>query len=320
MPLWPADSWDFQVGVVRIEHCGLRFQGGCGEDSGQASDEQFDLNRSSLALRESLELLNGEFERQSAIAGDGTRSFDEQEEAAIKAQRANVARLRIQEQIAEQELGIIQRRIDATEDDANRFALESEASEKRIELQALQNELTVAQIENEKILREISRDRFERDLDFAIDAFDAQKTVNERLIADDRKTLSERSAILDRTVELADSAFKNQIALTEGFLGQQTDLRKLVLEEDEEVIRERLKTLTADDIALGRILEIIRERKFVLQDIADLEREISDEVQNQLETRNQAINEIAELGVQAEIDRLNAIEQQTEASINKQFR
>jgi hypothetical protein len=145
------------------------------EAAKEASDATFDLDRSSLALREELTRLNGEFDKLNAIAGDSTKTFDEQQAAAEKAEAINIRRLDIQRQIAAEELAIIQTRLEGTEDDQNRFALELEASEKRIELQELQNELNVAAIENQKVLGEIQRDRFERELDFAIDAFENHK-------------------------------------------------------------------------------------------------------------------------------------------------
>ena len=241
-----------------------------------ASDETFALDRQLLALNESLAILNGEFEKQQAIAGDSTRSFNEIQAAAEAAERANIKRLAIQEDIAGRELKIIEDRLKATEDDANRLALETEASEKRIALQEIQNELNVASIENQKVLGEVQRDRFERELDFAIDAFDTQKTINERQIGDDRKTLGERADIFNETVRLADSSFKSQKELFKEFVSDKIDFDELVAETDEAAIRRTLRQLDLDDIELGRALEVIKERKIAIQDLDDAEREITE--------------------------------------------
>ena len=163
-----------------------------------------------------------------------------------------------------------------TEDDQNRFALELEASEKRIELQELQNELIVASIENQKVLGEIQRDRFERELDFAIDAFDTQKTINERLIADDRKSIEERAKIFDETVRLANSSFESQKQLFATFVDDRINFDELVAETDEKAIRRTLRKLDLDDIELGRALEVIKERKIALQDLDDADRDLTD--------------------------------------------
>lgn len=284
-----------------------------------ASDETFNLDREILALNESLAILNGEFERQSAIAGDSTRSFDELQEAAEEAEKINIRRLAIAEDIASRELKIIEDRIKATEDDSNRLALETEASEKRIALQEIQNELNVATIENEKVLKEIQRDRFERELDFAIDAFDAQKTINERQIADDRKTIEERQAIFNETERLTESSFQSQKDLFAEFVSDKVDFDELAAETDEAQIRRTLRQLDLDDIELGRALEVIRERKIALQDLDDAEREIADARTERLTTQLNAINEVEQLQIQAELDRLNALEVQSEESVEARF-
>lgn len=246
------------------------------EAAADAADAQFEFERASLATRERLEEINGQLAVQQAIAGDTTRSFREQEDAANRVTKLQIERALIITDLAQQELDIIDEQIEARGEEANNIELLRQRTEKVIELQQAQNELDVARIENEKVLREVQRDRFERELDFAIDAFDAQKTVNERLVADDRKTLEERQAILQQTIRLADKSFQQQIQLVEGFTNQQLSLQELVLEQDEQIIRQRLRQAKLDDVTLGRILEIIRERKLVTQDIADLERDISE--------------------------------------------
>lgn len=294
--------------------------------AGEAEARQIELEKASRRLREELSRVSAELNIQNAIAGDTTKSFSQQEEAARKVTRLNIERSAILRDIAEEELNILLEQLAARGESANNLELLNQISEKRIELTDLQNELDLAQIDNQKVLREVQRDRFERELDFAVDAFDAVKTVNERRIADDRKTLSEREAIFDQTVLLADSAFSEQIKLVEGFLGQQTDLQELVLEEDEGIIRDRLRNLTADDVALGRILEIIRERKFVLQDLADIERDLSDEAIESAQRRTDALGELADIEAQRRIDALsrelkdeNLSFSQREALLNESF-
>lgn len=244
----------------------------------EASDAQFEFERASLGLREQIAVLNGELERQNQIAGDTTKSFEDQEKAAQNVARLQIERALIVEDLAQRELEIIQDQIKARGEGANVIDLLNQQAEKTIELQEAQNELSVAQQENEKVLREIQRDRFERQLDFAIDAFDVQKTINERLIADDRKTLAEREKIAQQTIALANSSFQEQIQLLENQTGKQLELQELVTINDEKEIRRRLDINgVADDVTLGRILEVIKERKLALQDIADFERDLAQE-------------------------------------------
>ena len=70
-----------------------------------------------------------------------------------------------------------------------------------------------------------------------------------------------------------------QIKLVEDFTGQRIDLNQLALEDDERVVRERLRLLNLDDIVQGRILEILRERKALVQDLRDVNREVVEDSQ-----------------------------------------
>lgn len=304
------DFSETAVNIVNSFEGVVSAAGKAADAAGNASDETFDLNRELLSLNETLVLLNGEFEKQSAIAGDGTRTFDEQQKAAEEAQRINVKRLALQEDIAARELKIIEDRIAGEEDERNLFALQAEASEKRIALQEIQNELNVATIENEKILREIQRDRFERELDFAIDAFDTQKTVNERRIADDRLTLEQRAAILDETIKLTNSSFESQKELFAEFVDDRVDFDALAAETDEAAIRRTLRKLDLDDIELGRALEVIRERKLALQDLEDAEREILDAKLERFQREKDAQDRIRLNDLEFELAQTTDIEEQ----------
>lgn len=287
--------------------------------AGEASDATFNLEKAQRGLQQAVAVLNGEIEKQNLISGDTTRGFDEQEEAAQRSTRLQIERALILQKLALEEVNIIEKQIAAQGKGAQTVQLQNELSAKRIELTEIQNELDLATLDNEKVIREVRRDRFERELDFTIDAFDAQKTVNERLIADDRKTLAERQSIFERTVELTESSFANQIKLVEGFTQQTLNLNELVKIDDEEVIRARLRGRNLDDVTLGRILEIIRERKLILQDIADLEREITDAIQEQLDVRLQAIDDVDNVLREREIDRINRELENEELSTEKRI-
>jgi hypothetical protein len=132
----------------------------------------------------------------------------------------------------------------------------------------------VANTRREKMARETRmtlQDIFEQELDYAIDAFDKQKTINERKLADEALTLDERTTILRRTDELAEKSFANQIKLVEEHTKQKLDFSKLVALDDEEEIRRELSKITTSEIVKKRILEIINERKLATQDMHDAE-------------------------------------------------
>ena len=146
-------------------------------------------------------------------------------------------------------------------------------------VQQADRELLLFQANAAQQRREIQRDAFERELDFAIDFFDAQKTLLERQVADESRTLDQRFESAKRLADLNESAFAEQIKLVEDFTGQRIDLNQLALEDDERVVRERLRLLNLDDIVQGRILEILRERKALVQDLRDVNREVVEDSQ-----------------------------------------
>lgn len=279
------------------------------ESVNKASDDAVvstrELAKETLEYNNQLAVLNASIEKLNVTAGDNTKTFDEQQSALFQSNKLNIQRIQILENIATKEAEILKSRIDATDSDANRLALETEFNEKNNELIELKGQLEAEKLDNSKAFREVERDRFERELDFAIDAFDAQKTVNERKIADEQLSLDERIRILDKTKELTEGSFNSQIELLENFTKQQIDLNSLVLEEDEKVIRQRLRQFQFDDVTLGRILEIIRERKLVTQDIADAERDITDAIKEQQDRINEAKNNINQEDIEIQVDRVN---------------
>ena len=278
-----------------------------------AAKETREFAKTIRPLNEELTVLNAKIEEQNQLAGDTTKSFDEQEKAAKKAQKLTIERALILEAIATKQLEIIDKQIESAGKNANVQELLNERSEKLIELTEAQNELNLATIENEKILREVRRDRFERELDFAIDAFDAQKTINERQIADDRKTIEERAAIFNETVRLAESSFNSQKELFATFVSDKIDFDALVKETDEAAIRRTLRRLDLDDVELGRALEVIKERKIALQDLDDAEREIDDAQTERRDRRlaaEQGLEEEQFRGAIENQERLNALNEE----------
>ena len=276
-----------------------------------ASRAQFALEKSSLALREESARLTSQIDILNAKANDSTKSFNEQEDALFRAQKLSIERSLIDKQIAEEELSIINSRIEARAEDANNLELLTIRTEKLIALQQVQGDIDRQTVENAAAVREVQRDRFERELDFAIDAFDSQKSVNERRVADEQLTFDERVKIFNRTVELTASSFSEQIKLVEGFTNERLNLNELVNIDDERIIRERLRRSEIDDVTLGRILEIIKEQKIARQDLADLERDLNEESKERADDsverereKIKTINEIEQEQIQGEIDRL----------------
>lgn len=267
------------------------------ESGREFARRQIELRKQLRLYEQQIATLNAEIVKQTAISGDSTRSFDEIEQAVIKLGKAQESVAAINVKIAKEELAIIRVRLDQRRKLGREVEdLLDEEAAALVNLQNTRNELLAEQLENEKILRENARDRFERELDFAIDAFDSQKTVNERRIADEKKNLDERRKIFDETVALTDKSFQNQIKLVQDFTGQKIDLDALSRESDEESIRATLRKFNFDDVTLGRILEIIKERKLALQDLTDAQRDLTDVEQDAIDRRKDIIAQEEALG------------------------
>ena len=142
--------------------------------------------------------------------------------------------------------------------------------------------------------RQIAQDDFEQRLDFLIDIADNQKTVNERLIADEKLTLEQRRNIFKDTQKLVDESFKQQIDLFNEQAKTQVDVNKLLTETNANVLFDYIKGLELSEIETNRLLEVIRERKTTTQDLADANRDLKEsELEGQdLETRIKLLKQL----------------------------
>jgi len=285
----------------------------------EATKQNIAFRKESRGLREEIERLQGVFDKQNIIAGDDTKSFNEQETAAIKAAEAAILKASVENDLSTAQISIVNKQIAAlsnlTEQEvANSSAIElsgkstaninsllDQRTELNIQLIQTQNELTNATLNNDVIIKKVQRDRFERELDFAKDIFEAQFTVNERRINNDELTLEQQAIIAEKNAELTEKSFKNQIELIESFLGQKTDIEELALEQDEEIIRERLRQLAIDDVTYGRILEVVKDRRTAVQDQVELEKDLTDKVKERAKTELQAEQALSEFKKSVEV-------------------
>jgi chromosome segregation ATPase len=98
----------------------------------KAEDQQISLEKSSRALRIELERINGQLAIQSSIAGDTTRSFNEQQEAAEKLTRLQIERTVILNDLGLAELDILEKQLEARGKGANNLVLLTAIADKRI--------------------------------------------------------------------------------------------------------------------------------------------------------------------------------------------
>ena len=149
-----------------------------------------------------------------------------------------------------------------------------------IGLQELENERIANDVENEKLRTEIKQDQIEQDLDFLIDGFDNQKTINERKLQDERKFLEERQKILQETIEKGNQSFEKQKEKVQELTEVAIDFDELMgLDADQ--LAESVKQLGLSEVILKRVLDIIRERKIVNQDNAESQQDLNDALDEQ---------------------------------------
>jgi ribosomal protein S17E len=229
-------------------------------------------------------------------AGDATLSLIEQDAAAEKAREALEKRAKVQIAIAQNNLGLVQQEI------ALKRAQKKEVSDLLdsevglfSELKGAQREYTLAVKDNASARRKIKLDEAERDLDFLLDLSDNQKTINERLIKDENLTVKQREKLLDETKKMFNDSFDEQVKVIENYAGVTIDENDLINESNFKVLNEKVKALGLEDIMAGRLLEIIRDRKTGVQDLAETEVELND---GKIESNEKLLNNEIELSKQ----------------------
>jgi len=274
-------------------------------------------------LQREIARVQAQEELQQAIADDATLSFGKREAAIKESIRLSEIRIEKQKELAEVELEHANEvlRIQLREakvrdvsndqllDLINNTELSGKVSEEALEKQQeavlglieAENELLLIQKEQQKVVAELKQDRLEKDLDILIDGFDSQKTINERLIADDRKTLEERRKIFEETTKLANESFTAQKDVLAQLSNAGIDVDEL-LKLDAVTLNERIRSLEQSEIIEGRTLEVVRERRTVLQDLADLERELNDLAEAEEKKRLATLEAIRQEGIQGEIE------------------
>ena len=167
-------------------------------------------------------------------------------------------------------------------------------SEAKTQLIAKDNELASALAKNAMEARNTAKDDFELQLDYAVDYFDTQKTINERIINMERTTLKQRKLLTADLERLADKSWQNQMDLINEYAETKIDLNALIALDDEQLVREQIKGQIKNETLGIRILQTVRDRKIALQDISDLHTETSlkeIELNKAVATSIQAIDE-----------------------------
>lgn len=235
------------------------------------------VRKSNRELVKSIEAVATAEGLANSFADDSTKSFKVREEQAEKAREALEKRSQLEVQLARNNLSLINRELALRR--ANGEEVEALLDQQVSNYQALaaaEREYTLAVRDNERTRDELKQDRLEKDLDILIDGFDNQRTINERIIANDRKTIDERRALLEETVRLSDKSFAKQVGIIQEFTGVAVDANDLIAESDAVALNQKIRGLGLSEIIEGRLLEIIRDRRLAIQELGEADQELSD--------------------------------------------
>lgn len=239
-----------------------------------------------------------------AIAGDQTTSLKEQ----IAAQQALTV---VAETRLSRETRIAKLTFDLAVQNAqvNKFNIEAqeELAEATRALAEAEAEQLGTRVDNFKEVNQFLSDQLELNLDFYVDDFDNLKTVNERIIADSTETFERRRRLLDLNLKLAEVSSDNQQKILNDSLARQG---KALIDFDalsaSTSAKENARIIENSGLSeqLGiRALEIIRERRTVLQDNVEAQRDLNvaeqeaNDIRTDLILTDAALLELQEKGV-----------------------
>lgn len=270
-------------------------------------EQQLRITRANRELTKQAAQLTTQEELQMAIADDMTKSFAEREKAAQRASELTIKRASLEKTVAENNLKQIRDELKLAESvGKEREELLNQELDAFVALEEAQKNYTLTVRDNQKRQSELVQDRLERDLDILLDGFDNQKSINERIIADTDRTFEERNAKLEETKQLFEESFREQINTIQEFTKIQIDENSLINESNAVVLNEKIRALGLSEIIEGRLLEIVRDRRTAIQDLAEAEKDLYNEsVENQRKAL-EIKQKLRQAELQGEIEALEA--------------
>lgn len=275
---WNAFSNALTTGNVKQVFKNLR---GIGETAFNLTAQMIKLTRETAIYSTKIAGSIAKMERFRIAADDATLSFQERADAADKAfsleekinekqielakKTANnyIKQLKNQYQLGDVPLSELKKTI--KQDELNQLTTLQQSY-----ISAL-NERRRDEVNFEKFKRELRLDDFEQELDFIFDVSDKRKTANEKIIADETKTFTERKKLLNETTLLLDESFDQQIELFNTENKINIDRNKLLNLNNKESF-EYARSLGMSERATNRLLEVIRERIAVISDLDEAQK------------------------------------------------
>lgn len=243
-------------------------------NAAKASDDLVDarraLRKENRELTKTIEAATTQEEKYQRIADDNTRGQKERTDAAIDALKFSEQRAAAEAKLAENNLSLINQEIAlrqrSGQDIENLYDQQIQAISA---VEQAERGLAQTRFENEKVRRELAQDFGTRDLDVAVDLFDAVKTVNERLIEDEELTLAERGRILDELRRTTEESYAAQERIIQQFTERKIDLNRLAAISDVDTFNAEVDALGLSDQLRGELLQVIRDRIAANQDLED---------------------------------------------------
>jgi hypothetical protein len=259
--------------------------------------------RANIEIARSAEALRTEEARLLQIQEDDTLGFEVRQQAALKAREATIALAREEIKIARNNLGLLNREIALRESNGEDvLALQEQQLGAFRSLAQAERDYTLALLDGDEKRRRLKQDELERDLDILIDGFANQQAINQRRLKDDQLTFEERRRILEETARLGEDSFQRQIETIQEFTDQAVDANGLLAESDAVVLNEKIRALGLSEIIEGRLLEIIRDRKTAVLDLAEAEVELAQAAERAASERLAALNKQADEIHRAEME------------------
>ncbi len=264
--------------------------------------------------------LTAESEKNEEIEADATKSFQERTQAIIKSIEAQRKATELAEEIAtkrfEAELIKLNGLEKGTESYRNQLIKTNEA---QVELIEAQSEATTKALSLQRTLNQLKQDELEKNLDILIDGFDNQKTINERIISNEKERFARREQLLKDTINLQKEILREETAEIQKATKKQIDIRDLIETQDSKLLNQKIRSFGLSEILEGRLLEVVREartQEFELNEaLTDLDKqrlELKEQINAELEKitaenieneRSRAL-ELQKIEEQSAIDRI----------------
>lgn len=274
----------------------------------QLIDDTLRYRREIVALEQDIANLIPEQEKLRAEFENDSASLEEQIRAGVAFREQLQERFRIEETIAARRLRLAQQNAAANSVSVD---AQEELSQATIEYNQLIADQAGEIAATEREIQKLRDDAVQLNLDFYVD--DAQNRIdtNARIIADETQTFERRRELLEangKEIERANDLRADALNQSLRERGKAEldfeDLRKR--QSSEEIARIIRESGISEPLAI-RALEIIRERRTELQDLAEAQRDLSmaeaesRDIQSDIVLQQRALNRLEEEGVDLEM-------------------